>query len=377
MKLNTVQFQEACKTILMAVDNSVASLELNTDNGILYLNVTNREYYVSVKFKLDPSETDAFRVVVDASTFLNLVSGITTETFELVNNTTNLSIKTGQSSYKLPITYENSTMITLPKIELTNHSVDMTISLDVLKSILTENSKALQMAKGAVAFNELQKLYYLSQDGCFTFTTCACMNEFTLEKPINILLNERIVKLFKLFKEDVSFSFGHDQTPTGKTQSKVIFDTTDVYVAAVIVNDSILLSKINGPYAATKQYMQDKYANNIVVSVPEFNAAISRLIMVNRSNPDNKSNSVVNAAFRVESDTVSISDKVKNTEVINIANQSSVLPGGYNMILNLVELKLVLSTCKDPFVTLNCGNGKSVIIRHGTVSNLIGEKDQL
>jgi DNA polymerase III sliding clamp (beta) subunit (PCNA family) len=81
MILKTKTFQEAAKTILMAVDNNAANIELVVKENNLYLNVTNKEYYVSIKQELEQPET--FNAVVDASLFLSLIAGISTEEFEL------------------------------------------------------------------------------------------------------------------------------------------------------------------------------------------------------------------------------------------------------------------------------------------------------
>ena len=83
MIIKTKDFKEAANKILLAadLDTNAANMELVVRNSSLYLNVTNKEYYVSVKFPLEAEET--FRAVVDASLFLSLISGFTTETFSL------------------------------------------------------------------------------------------------------------------------------------------------------------------------------------------------------------------------------------------------------------------------------------------------------
>ena len=83
MILKTKTFQEAANKILVAVglDKAAANLELAAKDTTLFLRVTNREYYAAVKFDLD-APTD-FRAVVDANLFLNLISGINIDEFEL------------------------------------------------------------------------------------------------------------------------------------------------------------------------------------------------------------------------------------------------------------------------------------------------------
>ena len=72
MIIKTKEFLEAANKILLAagLDQNAANLELVAKESSLYLNVTNKEFFVSVRFPLETEET--FRVVVDASLFLSL-----------------------------------------------------------------------------------------------------------------------------------------------------------------------------------------------------------------------------------------------------------------------------------------------------------------
>ena len=74
MIIKTKEFLEAANKILLAagLDQNAANLELVAKESSLYLNVTNKEFFVSVRFPLETEET--FRVVVDASLFLSLVA---------------------------------------------------------------------------------------------------------------------------------------------------------------------------------------------------------------------------------------------------------------------------------------------------------------
>ena len=75
-------------------------------------------------------------------------------------------------------------------------------------SLYNYNTKQLNI--GSVA-KPVQKMFYIDNEGCITFTSGACVNNFTLEKPIRVLLNSRLVNLFKLFKDElVQFNLGYD-----------------------------------------------------------------------------------------------------------------------------------------------------------------------
>lgn len=372
MVIRTDKFKEVANTILLAAsasDDSI-NLELNAKGNYLYLNVTNKEYYVSVKFELEQEET--FRTVVKAPLLLNLVSGFTTETFELELVDKVLVVKSGKSSYKLAAVYENDALMNLPVIRIDNVTVDMGISNDILNSILTVNSKEISKLKNNVDVNELQRLYYIDETGCFTFTTGATVNAFTLEKPIKLLLNERVVKLFKLFKEDVAFAYGYDPLPNGTVQTKVSFSTSDIYVAAVINSDDILLSSIQKPCNAAKNYIKYPYEYKLVVSTNSLAASLSRLMTFTKNADKTTSTRQIPAKVNITVDELTITDSLGNAEVVAIENDSQVA-GTYDMVVNLADLKLAVDSYKNDHVTINCGNHQSIVINCGAVSNLIPE----
>lgn len=375
MILNVKDFKNVAKTILPAVDNKdvkAANLELVAKDNVLSLNVTNLEYYVSVKFAIDSSET--FKVVVKAQQFLDLIASLTVDEIELSIEATSIKITAGKSNYKLAMIYENGDLMELPTITLNNKTVEMTISNDILQSILNVNGKELLKAKvlDKDQLNELQKSYYVTEDGCFTFVTGSCLNSFKLEKPIKMLLNDRVVKLFKLFSTDVNFSFGYDALANGVMQTKVIFESDNIYLAAIIVNSDILLNQVLGPYNATKNYLNENYSNKLVVSVNSLNAAISRIMSFSKDDKSVGDTRVFAATFTIDNNDLIITDSIDNCEAVKIEN-NIVADTNYKMTLNLNDVKLLLDGCSSDFITLNFGNHKSVVFNRPNISNLIPE----
>jgi DNA polymerase III sliding clamp (beta) subunit (PCNA family) len=374
MIIKTKDFKDAANKILLAadLDTNAANLELTARNSNLYLNVTNKEYYVSVKFPLETDET--FRAVVDASLFLSLISNFTTDTFSLDLKDNTVVLGSGKSKYKVAMIYENETLMTLPVIAIQNKTVEMTISNDILMSILNVNSKELLKAK-YLNVSELNKLYYIDEAGCFTFTNGSCLNAFSLEKPVKLLLNDRIVRLFKLFKDDVQFSLGMDPLANGNIQTKIVLETPDTYLAAVITCDDTLIARVQQPCEATKRYLSESYDHKLVLSTAELSAAINRLMSFTKNSKT--TNEKVNMAYlptaiNIENGELVIKDKFENYETVTIANESY-STGDYEMYVNLYDIKLVLDSCQTDHITLNCGNHRSIIITRGTVANLIPE----
>ena len=374
MILKTKTFQEAANKILVAVglDRTAANLELAAKGNALYLRVTNREYYVAVKFDLqEPTE---FRAVVDANLFLNLISGLNTEEFKLEIKDTHVVVKAGKSSYKLAMIYENDQLMKLPIIKLDKDqiTVEMGIAQDILMSILNVNGKEIQKAK-RLDVNELQRYYYIDETGCFTFTTGACVNSFTLEKAIKLLLTDKVVKLFKLFESDVWMSYGHQVGVDGSLQPIVVFQTEGVYVASRLLNDETCIQKIKAPCDAMKNLIKEAYDHTLVLSAIDLTAAINRLLMFHKNSSAKADLSFVPSLVEFTDTELTISDlSGDNKEIITIENGSTT-PGNYSMGVNLIDLKSVLDSCKNEHITMNCGNRKSIIINRGTISNVIAE----
>jgi hypothetical protein len=112
-----------------------------------------------------------------------------------------------------------------------------------------------------------------------------------------------------------------------------------------------------------------------VLSANEFSGAISRLQMFTKNNKavtDKLSSTYLPVKCNIQEDSLMISDRFGNTEHVTIENGSYVA-GEYEFGVNLVDLKLVLDSCKNEHITMNCGNHKSIIICRANISNVIAE----
>ena len=145
MIIESKKFKDVCATILAATDNNELStltetLELKAENKLLTLNVTNGEYYASVKFDLDVEEK--LNAAVNANLFLKLIAAVTSDTIELTDKQTYLEVK-ANGTYKIPMIFDGDKLLSLPTIEIKNPTVDMKISGATLESIVNYNSKEL------------------------------------------------------------------------------------------------------------------------------------------------------------------------------------------------------------------------------------------
>lgn len=364
MILTTKDFKKVCSTILTAVDNGGANvLELITEGNILTLNVTNQEYYVSAKFPLQQEEN--LHATISAASFLKLISQITTDTIELKTTDKTLLIK-ANGNYKIPLVFENDSLLTLPKITIDNPTVDMSIDGNLLVSILNINSEELLKTNKIV--KPVQSLYYLDDEGAITFTDGACVNNFHLPQPVKVLFGSKLVKLFKLFKdEQVKFVLGHDEGFNSTIQTKVMFETPNIKLTAITPSDDVLLTQV--PVKAIRDLANQYFNYSLVINRDNLNQALTRLLVF----ADKNNLLSVVGKFEATADGLSISDSKDNVELIKSENGSKI-DSSYAFNLSLVDLKNIIDTCTEEFITLNFGNNKAVVVVRSSIKYVMPEK---
>lgn len=370
MIIKTKEFKEVCSTILSAIDSNELStltetLELESKNKVLKLSVTNGEYFVTVNFNLESEEE--LHASVNANLFLKLINAVTTEDITLTMKDNYLEVK-ANGTYKIPYIYEDDKMLTLPEITISNPTLDMKVSGDVLGSILDYNSK--ELLRGTIS-RPVQKMYYVDEKGCLTFTTGACVNYFELEKPIKVLFNNRLVKLFKLFKNKMTdFTLGYDAIDETLTQTKVQFKTDNITLTAITGCTDDLLKSV--PVSAIRGRAEFEYPHNVVLSTIELEDAVNRLLLFSAGYGSIK-NLKPYSQFVFNNNQVTIYDSNKeNSEILTFKNNTSVNEE-YTMTLDLADLKLILDTISDDYITLSFGNHQAAVIKRQSISNIVPE----
>lgn len=372
MVIKTALLKDYTTKILSAVDTSSSdksnineTLELEAKGNLLTLNVTNREYFVSVRIPLDCEES--FHASVDADLFLKLISQTTTEDVELGCTEKVLQVR-GNGSYKLPLIFEGKNLLSLPRIVINNPTVQMPISTEILNSIALYNSK--EITKDSVA-SPVQRYYYVDEKGCLTFTTGACVNNFELEKPIRILLSGKIVRLFKLFSgKAVKFTLGFDALSDILIQTKVTFEDEIISLTAVLGCGDDLINMV--PVQNIRHRANDIYPYSITLNKNTLLQAINRLLIFAKKL---KSSVAFDAKFTFGPDGVDIAWGTEEVETVAYTGSEVALTDApYEAILDLNSLKATLTNCEESHLTLRFGNDEAFVVARTNILNVIPQK---
>lgn len=354
MILETKKLQEACKKILVALDKSSTDdmsekLELLTKDNTLTMSITNSDdYFVKLNIGLE-SEVEEIDLIVSAKLFLGLISKTTTHDVDLTISENTLIVK-GNGAYKLPVETSNK----LNEIVVENITSTTTISGKVLLSVLNHNSKNL--VKDTT--KQVEKMFYFDNDGCITYTTTtgACVNPFKFDTSAKILLNEKVVNLFKLFKSDdeIGFKLGFSQVGD-VIQQRLSLETNEVKIYIKTLSDQSMISQI--PSVQLRALASEIYPSNVVVDKSSLLNAITRITPFIDYGSTFKQSV---AKFIMGVDGITLSDvKGDNEEIVKFFNSTGTSDEKY---VNLNTLKQILSSCQDEYFTMSYGKGHAIII---------------
>ena len=370
MVIETEIIKEQCAKIAQAVNkdndaehsnyNITEVLEIYSYDRVLYINVTNKEYYVRVKINIDSDEL--IHATVNADLFLKLITQITTPDVELYTKAQTLVVK-ANGMYKLPLIFDGDKLLELPEIQINNVTCEMDIPCETLRGILRYNSKELR--KKTVA-QPVQRMYYVDNEGAITFTSSACVNSFKLDKPIRMLLNSKIVKLFKLFEDEfVSFKLGYDALADGIIQTKVSFIARDVELSAILSCDDTLLNSV--PVSSIRGMADKIYPYSVTIFKDELIQAINRLTLFNKEKDDE-------AIFEFSSNKLTIRNVDDGgCEEISYAGTPLNISSPISTMLSFTDVKLSTESFTDQCIILNFGGPeeKAIIITKDNIKNVI------
>lgn len=374
MVVSTQILKDICNKALKAVDSNALSpvtetLELLTHNKELWLNITNKEYYLRIKTPIEG--TDDLHAAVNANSFLKLITQTTTQDIELFLQDNNLVVK-GNGLYKIPLVYDNDHLLELPEIKITNVTTKFNLSTDILKSILTYNSK--ELTKGFVT-RPVQKLYYVDSKGAITFTNSACVNTFVIPEDVKLLLNNRLVKLFSLFtSEEVIFTMGQETLTDGSIQTRVSFCEDNIELSAILTSDDSLINSV--PVEAIRQRSVENYPYTISILRTELLQTINRISLFTNKIGDFD---ICYCIFKfsnfnvcVEANNGAVKELIKYKEELFTDD----LTTPYESLLDIEDIKSVLETFTEPYINISFGNDQAIVISSGNIKNIIPQCEE-
>ena len=367
MLINTKDLKRVCAAILPTVSSSEA-IELSAKDRVLTLRVSTSNYCLATRLSI--GEDEEIVATINAAKFLKLIGSISDDVESTKITVTNnyVSVK-ANNSYKIALE-----TLSMNAIDIANPTLSMTIDGDVLNNVLAYNSHELsKYSNVSSAIKPVQTMYYLDQEGCITFTDGACVNSFKLEKPIRLLLDQNIVRLFKLFKGDsVKFTLGYDPISETLIQTKVRFESPSIELTAITACSSALIDQV--PVNAIRSVATKSYFNSVVVDKNLMLQAIGRLLLFATTKAEAD---FAVGAFSIDQDGVKIS--WNDNEDFVKAEVGSEIRSDYKFFGMIKDIKETLETVIEQFVTINYGDGKAIVVVHkgGAVRNVIPEVEDM
>lgn len=363
--------KNACERVAIALDSKSAlatadSLEMYTEDTYLNLCVAASSYFAKVRLNI--FEKVEFHATVSASKFLKLISQTTSTSVEMSCTDKFLKIK-GSGTYKIPFIFDNEgNLQTLPALKMDVVNLDFDWDTENLRNIAKYNSKVV---KAASPYFPVQQMYYIDEHGCLTFTnTSACVNNFELQQSCKFLLNDRIIKLFKLFTNDkTNFKFGHI---VNNEIEQVVVQFTDENAELIMIIHSDELTDASGvpyinkvPAAKIRARAENAYKYNIKINKTELSKAINRLMIFDY---DKK------YIFEFGAESVDISDVSKsNVETIFYVEKQDDLATPYTACLELSEIKSVIDSVVNESVAMKFGDQAAFVVECENIYNVISE----
>lgn len=329
------------------------------ESKYLYLAVTNKESYVKVK--VCSCEDNDFHATVNATVFLQLMSKISSASVEFAFNDQSLLVN-ANGHYKIPLIYVDGEIATLETINLSNIIENFDVKNSILDSLSKYNSKQLSVG---ILNNAVQRMYYFDKDGALTFTSGACVNKFTANVQSKLLFNDRLVKLFKLFKDaSVHVQIAADKISDEIIQTKVKFFTDQVEIFCILYSNDELLNAF--PVKAIRNLENDSYKYLISLNKNSLVEMIDRLLVF----CDDK-DFFASGIFDVKNNDLTIKFG-ENVEVIPINSTNSELIS-YQTEMSLKDLKQILSSLPTTDIQIKFGNEKCFVIICKDISYIIPE----
>lgn len=364
MKVELTKIKEIIKKISIvygaASNFNLLAVDASVDAKTIYFNLYNGEGFVSFKLPQEDIDTD-FEATVDTKAFIDIVGSLTAEEISLSVKDSVLKISSGKSNYKLAMVYDGSE-IWRPTFMIANTpETEVNISTEILNSIDLVNTQELSRVREDRIKNGAGKLYYLSNNGCFTSANNygACLNSFQLDTNCELLLNKNIVKLFKLFKDGVILT--HEESIVNSVpQVKITLRDDLTLVTMLAPADRTIRAAMLKMVYKLKEFASTIYQTHLIINAKDLASALSRLnIAAKHSNKAKDEYSRLN--IQIVDNSLTISDTFENSEVVDL-EENSLTINTQIIRLCLEDIKPVVDLCKAETIELDTNTNGIVVI---------------
>jgi len=369
MEVKLSELKDVIKKILVAYgatsNLNIIAISSATENNTIYFDLYNGESFISFKLPQESVSTELV-AVVDTKAFTDLVSSLTTETVDLNVKDNLLKISSGKSSYKLPMIYDGGDLWKPTFMIANSDQPAIDISADILKSIDLINTQELSRVKEDRVKNGAGKLYYLSNNGCFTSANAygACLNSFTLDGTFELLLNKTLVKLFKLFPEGLSLSY-EESVVNNRQQIKIsLMDSTTLVTVLAPADKTIRATMLKMVYRL-KEYASAIYQTHLVINSKELKTVLSRLNIAAKHSGKAKED-YNKLSLVVDGLNLTITDEFENSESLDLA-ENSVVVAKQTIRVFLEDIKPVADLCEADFIEIDTNSTGVMIISFNNI----------
>ena len=378
MEVKLSDLKDIIKKILVAYSATsnlnILAISSATENNTIYFDLYNGESYISFKLPQESINTGLI-AVIDTKAFTDLVSSLTTETIDLNVKDNLLKISSGKSSYKLPMIYDGGDLWKPTFMIANGEQPAIEVSADILTSIDVINTQELSRVKEDRVKNGAGKLYYLSNNGCFTSANAygACLNSFTLSGTFELLLNKTLVKLFKLFPNGLSLSY-EESAINNRQQIKIsLMDATTLVTVLAPADKTIRATMLKMVYRL-KEYASAIYQTHLVINSKELKTVLSRLnIAAKHSGKPKDDNNRLNLI--VDGLNLTITDECENSESLELAENSVVVAKQIIRVF-LEDIKPVADLCDAETIEIDTNSSGVMIISFNNIKYFLTQLAQ-
>lgn len=368
MEINLEKLKEITKkiqVILSACSNATnLNIKSSTNNDALYFSLTTGEIYSAIK--LIVSTEANFNATVDAKAFVNMVLALPGDTIKLSIEDNVLKLSAGKSKYKLAMVFTEGVLVEPKPILVENPETKIILPLNILKSINTVNSQEFNRRPEAKIKNIANKLYHISDVGCFTAADGfgACLNSFKLSSHFEILATRQLVKLFSLFDTDPLLTYENKQV-NSIDQTVINLTSANVRLCAYTPADARIKSIVTSMVTKIRRRAAMLYQVNLVLNVKELSAALGRLAIASKT--DSLPGSV---KLLVAGDHITFIDRNENSEEVMLDPASNII-GNFSTSFIVSDVKSVIDLCKEPMITIRTEMGKPLVFDFDSVKYML------